>query len=227
METMETTTKVCSKCKVEKPFDDFSRHKSRKDGRQPHCKECYKKYNEENSERKKELHKRWCQENADKIIKYCQENSDKRREQSKQWRQENADRIREYNKEWNQENYSRRREYSRQYHKDRKNSDPVYKMICNFRVRIYKYCNAIKLKKTSRTKEMLGINLIGFKFHIESKFQEGMSWENYGQWHVDHIKPLSLATNEQEIIELNHYTNLQPLWAVDNLKKSNKYEESH
>jgi hypothetical protein len=74
---------------------------------------------------------------------------------------------------------------------------------------------------------MLGIDWIGFKFHIESKFQEGMSWENYGQWHVDHIKPLSLATTEQKVMELNHYTNLQPLWAVDNIKKSNKYEESH
>ena len=74
---------------------------------------------------------------------------------------------------------------------------------------------------------MLGIDLACFKSYIESKFQEGMNWDNYGQWHVDHIKPLSLATTEQQIIELNHYTNLQPLWAVDNIKKSNKYEKSH
>ena len=74
---------------------------------------------------------------------------------------------------------------------------------------------------------MLGIDLAGFQAHMESKFQEGMNWDNYGQWHVDHIKPLSLSTTEQEVIELNHYTNLQPLWAVDNLKKSNKYEKPH
>ena len=74
---------------------------------------------------------------------------------------------------------------------------------------------------------MLGIDLGGFQAYIESKFQEGMTWENYGQWHIDHIKPLSLATTEQEVVELNHYTNLQPLWAIDNLKKSNKYEKSH
>ena len=74
---------------------------------------------------------------------------------------------------------------------------------------------------------MLGIDLLGFQLYMESKLQEGMTWGNYGQWHVDHIKPISLARNEQEIIELNHYTNLQPLWGVDNIKKSNKYEESH
>ena len=74
---------------------------------------------------------------------------------------------------------------------------------------------------------MLGLNLAGFKSYMESKFQDGMTWENYGQWHIDHIKPISLATTEQEVMELNNYNNLQPLWAVDNIKKSNKYEESH
>ena len=100
-------------------------------------------------------------------------------------------------------------------------------MIDNLRSRVGSYCKAIRANKTTRTKEMLGIDSSGFKLHIESKFQEGMTWENYGQWHVDHIKPISLARNEQEIVELNHYTNLQPLWASDNIKKSNKYEEAN
>lgn len=51
-----------------------------------------------------------------------------------------------------------------------------------------------------------------------------MSWDNYGRWHLDHIKPISLAKDEDEVYNLNHYTNFQPLWMLDNLKKSNKYE---
>jgi hypothetical protein len=60
--------------------------------------------------------------------------------------------------------------------------------------------------------------------HLESKFLYGMSWENYGKdgWHIDHKIPLSSAKTDREIYELCHYTNLQPLWAKDNLKKSNK-----
>lgn len=53
-----------------------------------------------------------------------------------------------------------------------------------------------------------------------------MNWSNQGIWHLDHIKPISLATTEEEVIALNHYTNFQPLWAEDNLRKGNKYEEN-
>jgi hypothetical protein len=62
------------------------------------------------------------------------------------------------------------------------------------------------------------------KKYIESKFKEGMSWDNYGVygWHLDHIIPLSSAKNEEELKSLCHYTNLQPLWAFDNLSKFNK-----
>ena len=58
--------------------------------------------------------------------------------------------------------------------------------------------------------------------HLESKFTEEMSFDNYGKWHIDHIIPISSAKTEEDIIRLNHYTNFQPLWAVDNLRKSNK-----
>jgi hypothetical protein len=198
---METTTKVCTKCKVEKPFGDFHRDNSKKTGRRNRCKECVKKYQQENTDKIRGYDKKYYQENANRI-----------KERRKQYRQENADKVRETKK---------------QYQNERRNSDPLYKMIHNLRRRVYSYCRAIKVNKSTRTKQMIGVDLTIFKSYMESKFQEGMTWENYGQWHIDHIKPLSLATTEQEVVELNHYTNLQPLWAVDNIKKSNKYEKSH
>lgn len=250
---MENITKVCSKCKVEKPCSDFCRHKSTKDGLNYWCRECTKKYQEENSERMREYRKENSERKREYCKKYYQENIERMRERSKKYQLENIERIRERNKkhqeenpegrreyykqyrqenierirQYRKENSERRREYSRKYQKERSNSDPLFKMINYLRNRVGSYCRAIKVNKSTRTKQMIGVDLTSFKSYMESKFQEGMTWGNYGQWHVDHIKPLSLATTEQEIIELNHYTNLQPLWADENLKKSNKYEESH
>ncbi len=60
------------------------------------------------------------------------------------------------------------------------------------------------------------------KEYLEKQFVDGMCWDNRNEWHIDHIIPLSLAKTEEEIYKLCHYTNLQPLWAEDNLRKSNK-----
>lgn len=80
-----------------------------------------------------------------------------------------------------------------------------------------------KIKSGSAVKS-LGCSIQEFKLYMESKFLYGMSWENYGQWHIDHIKPISSfnLSDEKEFNKACHYTNLQPLWASDNLKKSNK-----
>lgn len=76
--------------------------------------------------------------------------------------------------------------------------------------------------KPNKTESILGCSIVFFCNYIESKFLEGMSFENHGKWHLDHKTPLSTAKNIEESVKLNHYTNFQPLWAVDNLKKSNK-----
>jgi hypothetical protein len=76
--------------------------------------------------------------------------------------------------------------------------------------------------KSSKTQDILGIDYEGLVKHIESQFKDGMTWENRGEWHIDHIIPLSSATSEDELTKLCHYTNLQPLWEKDNLEKSNK-----
>ena len=79
-------------------------------------------------------------------------------------------------------------------------------------------------KKNSRTHEMLGCDYDFFKSYIEEQFKRGMTWENHGLWHFDHIIPVSSATTEEELIVLNHYSNFQPLRAIDNILKSNKVD---
>ena len=77
---------------------------------------------------------------------------------------------------------------------------------------------------SERTFKIIGLNYDDFKLYIESLFVENMTWENYGQWHIDHIKPLCLAKSDNDVLLFNHYTNLQPLWGDDNLKKNRKYD---
>lgn len=78
--------------------------------------------------------------------------------------------------------------------------------------------------KKNTSFEIIGCTPQELKIHLENKFLDGMNWLNYGKygWYIDHIVPLSSAKNEEDLYKLFHYTNLQPLWATDNLKKKNK-----
>ena len=83
----------------------------------------------------------------------------------------------------------------------------------------------VAVKKNSTTEDLLGCSFKDAVKHIESLFTEGMSWDNMGEWHIDHIIPLSSANTKIELIKLCHYRNLQPLWAVDNMSKSSSIAE--
>ena len=78
-----------------------------------------------------------------------------------------------------------------------------------------------------RSEEILGCSFEFFKKHIETQFQQGMSWNNHGHWHLDHKVPLDIATSTEELIKLNHWTNFQPLWAIENLEKNCKLLDEH
>lgn len=80
-------------------------------------------------------------------------------------------------------------------------------------------------QKSGSAVKDLGCSIEDFKKYLQSKFQDGMTWENYGEWHIDHIKPLSLfnLTDKQQFLQACNYINLQPLWAEENLRKSNSY----
>lgn len=79
-----------------------------------------------------------------------------------------------------------------------------------------------KITKNNTTFELVGCSPQELKIHLEQKFIYGMSWDNQGEWHIDHIIPLSSAETEEELYKLCHFTNLQPMWALDNIKKGSK-----
>lgn len=103
-------------------------------------------------------------------------------------------------------------------HSERKKIDPIFKLKCRLRVRLWESFKKKGWNK-GRSEELLGCGYEFLKSFIENQFQKGMTLENHGKWHIDHKMALSKAKNEKELIQLFHYTNLQPLWAEDNLKK--------
>lgn len=114
------------------------------------------------------------------------------------------------------------KEYQNNYIKNKRLNNPVFKLKFNIRNLIRNSIKKQGYSKKSKTFEILGCSFEEFKEYLEKQFTEGMTWNNAGEWHLDHIYPISLAKDEQEVIRLNHYTNFQPLWAIDNIKKGNK-----
>ncbi len=110
------------------------------------------------------------------------------------------------------------------YQKIRRKEDIQFRLSGNLRSRLGESIKN-EVKKGSSVKD-LGCSISQFKSYIESKWLDGMSWDNYGKhgWHLDHIVPLASfdLTDNDEIRSACHYTNYQPLWASDNIRKSNK-----
>jgi hypothetical protein len=127
-------------------------------------------------------------------------------------------RISDYRKIYDEKNSEKIRKRRNEWFKKRADNDPLFRLSRNLRKRIYR---VLKNKKNSYI-ELIGIDVTELKNYLEIKFQDGMTWDNYGEWHVDHIIPLSSAKNESELCKLCHYTNLQPLWKMENILKSNK-----
>lgn len=163
---------------------------------------------------------------------------DKQKEYMKDYQQANKDYLRaakklqiannpEYatslkraKKEWRKANPN----YTNEYNKKRKAIDPVFKLRMHLRTRLYQTLKG--LKKASAL-SLLGCTIEDFKIYITGKFKNEMSWDNYGEWELDHIKPLALFNlvdiEEQKLAF--HFTNFQPLWKLDNRAKRDYYEE--
>jgi hypothetical protein len=112
------------------------------------------------------------------------------------------------------------------YHEKYKH-DPLKNLKMRLRGRIRESIEFTGFKKKTKTENILGCSYSFFKSYLEQRFLPGMSWENRNLWHIDHIFPIASAKTEKEVIKLNHYTNLRPLWATDNLRKRDSIPEQY
>jgi hypothetical protein len=202
-----------------------------------------RKYRQENKEKVAAYHREYRQENKEKLAakdrKYRQENKEKVAANKREYRQENKEEIAAYQREYRQNNKEKGVAYNREYRQEhredrnarerkRRKNDPEYNLICRLRSRMRHAVKAAGLdKKCDSTSELLGISYQGLKEWLEPQFTEGMTWENRSDWHVDHIIPcdaFDITVEENQRICF-WYRNLQPLWAEENLKKSNTYTE--
>jgi hypothetical protein len=185
-----------------------------------------KEYREQNKEKILARVKNWTKENKEKVLvkqkEYREKNKEKIADGKKNHYSQNKEKVLTKNKEYREQNKEKLAAKSKEYQKLRLQTDPVYKLTTMCRNRIRGYFNSKGIKKSKATMEMLGCTPEELRDHLQSQFTEGMTLENHGDWHIDHIIPLASANTEEEIVKLCHYTNLQPLWAEDNLSKSDK-----
>jgi len=201
-------TKICSKCKQTKELNQFNKDKTRKNGLRYWCKNCVKEYHyknyRENLEKYEEKSRRYYQENKERSQKKHQLHKEKDNERSRKYYQKNKEKINEQHKaHWN--------------HKYE--TDTNFRIRVNLRSRVRLVLKGIS--KSKSTIELLGCSIEQLRQHLESLFKSGMSWFNYGKWHIDHIRPCASFDLRQpsEQRKCFHYTNLQPLWAKENLRK--------
>ena len=137
-----------------------------------------------------------------------------------------AEEKKQYNKQYNKDHAEEVKQWHKQYNKDRRKTNIQYKLAYNLRTRLW-YALKGNLKSGSAVHD-LGCSIKELKAYLESKFKLEMTWDNYGKWHIDHMKPLVTfdLTDREQFLKANHYTNLQPLWAEENQIKSAKIDNN-
>lgn len=229
-------TKICTKCGVKKSTELFSKWSRSKDGRFYQCKLCCSEYNKIY----KKTHKKELREYGSKYYeeyyrshkneideghkKDYEKNKTKWKSTRKNYYEKNKPHILEIQRERlkNPEVRERRRIVGNKRDRERCKTDPNYRIKKTLRTRIW---SALKgASKSKKTEALLGCSIQEVRIHLEKQFRNGMSWNNYGKWHIDHIKPCDFfdLTKPEEQSRCFHYTNLQPLWADENMLKNNK-----
>jgi len=218
--------KTCGKCKIEKELIEFPKHSGNKDGYRNYCKICYyqirKEYYKEYRLKNKEHYKEYYKKNKKILCIKQKEYNLKNKEKIKNYNQiyylKNIEHKKKLFKEYNLKNKEKRNNY----YKEKRKNNSFFKLTSNIRSLISFSIKRNGYSKKSKTFNILCCTPIEFKQHLEKQFTNGMNWENQGEWHLDHIYPISLAKDEEELLRLNHYTNFQPLWAEENFSKSNQ-----
>lgn len=200
--------KICYRCSIEKDVTEFFKCGKCKDGYKATCKLCLKNDNDI----------RW--------KNYYNKNSEALKEKSKNYREENKTKVNEREKEYYLNNKEKILIKNLNYYHNKKNN-PNFKLKKNIRSLIYVSLKNKGTRKNSKTSNILGCTFDEFKLHIESLWEPWMNWDNYGNpkdsivepnktWDIDHIIPNSSATTEEELLKLNHFSNLQPLCSYHN-----------
>lgn len=223
-------SKICSVCLLEKKYTDFSLRNDK-------CRDCYRSFS---LEKKKEQNKMTYSKNIEYVVpdfKFCNKCGVETPINEFPVRKDSKDNHRNEcfvcfiperklrSKSYKKKNRKSLQEKDMAYRKERMKNDPFYRAKIDARNIVRKALREKGYSKKSKTEQILGCSFIEFKSHIESLFLTNMSWENRSEWHIDHIVPLDFALNEKEIIELNNFSNLRPLWISDNLEKSNVITE--
>ena len=218
--------KSCSKCKIEKEFSSFHKSSRNKIGYRSQCISCENEYKEANKDKRREYDKNRVYD-KERNIQYYSLNKDNILLKRKEHYQNNKESKLDYQREYQKNNKDKRNSYLI----ERRQNDPLFKLITNVRNLIYNSFYYNGYSKNSKTEELLGCSFEELKQHLESKFEPWMNWDNRGLyngelnygWDIDHVIPLSSVNEEIDIIKLNHYTNLQPLCSKVNrdIKKDN------
>lgn len=205
--------KTCTKCKNDISITFFCKDKKSKDGLSYTCRECSTSRSN-----------KWKKENKPHLSNYQKSYYNRNKSKIKNYIYTNREHISNRMKRWRRENQEKNRLYRRNYCKKRKSNNIEYRITCNLRNRLL---DALAGRnKSSATLQLLGCSASELKIYLENRFTLGMTWDNYGRngWHIDHIIPCSVfdLKNPEQQKKCFHYTNLQPLWAIDNYAKGNK-----
>lgn len=215
--------KTCKRCNKGYDLELFGKNKTAKDGYRNICKECTKAAL---NIKPPDIYSlcRICGEekqrinfaSATNICKICRNITEKQK------RDKNIEKYNTRVREWRDVNKDRINSYKRAREKERRDMDPLYRLRHNLSTRLYLAVS----KKVGNTFELVGCSKEDLVIFLEAEFEEGMSWDNYGEWHVDHVKPCCSFNLEdpEEQKKCFHWTNLQPLWARDNMSKGGKFD---
>jgi len=199
--------KKCTKCGEVKDFDEFSNAKKGKHGKDSRCRTCVKEYREANKEKIKQYRK-----------EYYKNNKEKEKKRRALYRKKNKDKILLYLKK----NKRKKLKYSKKYLKERRKTDPLFKLSCGIVANIRTSLINKGYKKKMRTHIILKCDYDFFMNWLNGFASNGYTY-GIGDLHLDHVVPISLAQTEDELLLLNHYSNFQLLTAFENLAKSNRY----
>ena len=204
---MEKEEKKCRGCGETKLLSEYHKKKTGKYGRDSKCKLCKKAYN-------KKYRK---SESAKKALKKYRETG-KYIETKKKYEKSEAGKVTKKKYQTSEKG----RAWQKSWQKNRRHNDPVYKLHRNLSSSFGIWMKGNQ--KTCRTAQYVGCSYKELLDHLESQFDEGMSWENQGEWHIDHFKAQSRfdPAIEEEAFMCWHYTNLQPMWASENISCGNK-----